>query len=63
MHYFYFPSTGPVVRSVQYDVFKFLVACNDIIDSRVVGFGVSTSVYSKDDESCSYSCSEPLESI
>lgn len=63
MHYCYFPSTGPIVCLVWHDVFKFLVACNDIIDGRVVGFGVSASVYSKDDGSCSYSYSEPQEGI
>jgi hypothetical protein len=42
-------------HSAQYDVFKVFAACNDIINDRVVGFGVSTSVYSIDDGRCSYS--------
>lgn len=58
MHYRYFPSTGPVVHLVWCDVLNFSVVCSNVIDGRVVGFGVSTSMYSKDDGSLSYSCSE-----
>jgi hypothetical protein len=49
---------------MQQDSFKVVSACNDKIDIiRVVGLGVSISMYLIDGGGCLHSCLDPQESI